>query len=608
VIGAAAGGGLHGLSEVVAVLVGGRLWIPSSGPLLIAGLVAGAALALVPGALLGRRIGGATGGLVGGTAALWALAALLAVVTDPAPFQDPAWYVHSPLAAAGALVALLVVVEGSRRMRRVGLALALASAAVLPALALTGGDVAQPSPEPGAPNVLLVTLDTTRADHIGAYGYDRIQTPILDAMASDGVLFETAVAQASVTGPSHTTLLTGQGTWTHGSLLNGIPMPPEAETLAERLQARGYRTGAFVSAYVLDGDLGFARGFQTYDDDFGMPKGGSELLPWRVREAAARRLNPDYVLERVGERTVGDALDWLARDEGPWFLWVHLFDAHGPYEPPPPYDTMYYAGDPRDPSHTSMDQVHDVAAYLAPSLEGITDVDWVVAQYDGEISYQDKQVGRLLDAAGADTLVVVTGDHGESLGDNGVWFNHGDDLTVAATQVPLLMRWPGQIPAGIRVPGPVELTDVLPTLYALLDEPVPEGLDGRSLVDTFTGGPARTHARGVCFDREANLAEREANAGRPTPPKWRMAGLLSLDHLFVHRDHADFGDQYYRSADLERDVIADEVATPQGAEAIGLLKDTARRLLQAGEGGVERSNIELSDEDRARLEALGYIE
>ncbi len=608
-LGAALAGALHGLGEAVSVLLGGLLWIPSSGPLMLAGMVAAAVLAVVPGALLGRRIGGTTGGLTGGVIALWSLAALLAIATDPPPFQEPAWFVHSPAATLGVFALLVASVEISRRAHRLSAVLAVGSLAVLPGLALVGGEPGSASTLPeDAPNVLLVTLDTTRSDHIGAYGYDRIQTPMLDGLAAQGVLFETAVAQASVTGPSHTTMLTGQGTWTHGSLLNGIPVASDTETLPERLRANGYRTGAFVSAYVLEGELGFNRGFDTYDDDFGLPKGGADLLAWRVKDAAARRLNPDYVLERVGERTVDDALDWLARGDGPWFLWVHLFDAHGPYEPPPPYDTMYYTGDPRDPSHDSMDEVAGVAAYLAPSLVGITDVEWVIAQYDGEISYQDKQVGRLLEAAGTDALVVVTGDHGESLGDNGVWFNHGDDLTVAATQVPFIMRWPGHIPAGVRVQDPVELTDLLPTVFDLLDEPVPQGLDGRSLVGTFTGGPGRTHARGVCFDREANLVDREANAGQPTPPKWRMAGLRGGDHLYVHRDHTQFGDQYYDLADPESDVIAQEVATPEGAEAISLLKDVARGLLDAGQEGVERSNIELSDEDRARLEALGYIE
>ncbi len=584
-VGAALAGALHGLAEALAVLLGGRLWITSPLPLLAAGTLAGAILAVVPGALVGLRVGRPTGGLVGGVLATWAVAALLAIATDPPPFQEPAFYVHSPLAAFAVLAALVATVELSRRLPGPGLALALGTLVLPPVLALGSGPKAAEEPWEGAPNVLLVTLDTTRADHLGAYGHPTVQTPMFDGLAAQGVLFETAVAQASVTGPSHTTVLTGLGTWSHGSLLNGIPLTADAETLPERLRARGYQTA-----------------------DFGLPKGGSELLPWRVKDAAARRLNPDYVLERVGERTVDDALDWMTQAEGPWFLWVHLFDAHGPYDPPPPFDTLYYSGDPRDPSHTSMAQVSNVAAYLAPSLEGITDVDWVIAQYDGEISYQDKQLGRLLEGAGTDALVVVTGDHGESLGDNGVWFNHGDDLTVAATQVPFALRWPEKVPAGVRVADPVELTDLLPTIYELLGEPIPEGLDGRSQVGTFTGGPGRDHARGLCFDREANVAEREANAGRPTPPRWRMAGLRGQDTLYVHREHAGFGDLFYRSEDWNSDRIAEEVSTEDGAAGIGLLKGLARGVLEAGEAGVERSAVELSDEDRARLEALGYIE
>jgi arylsulfatase A-like enzyme len=608
ILGAALAGALYGVSEAGAVLLSGQLWIRSAAPLLVSSLVAGALLSVVPGAILGRRIGGVGGSLTGGIIALWGLAGLLEIVTDPPPFQEPSWWVHSPVATVLLLASLVLAVESSRRLQRVAVGVALATLAVPFAAPLFGGASDRGTSERDSPNILFVTLDTTRADHIGAYGYAAIQTPMIDALANQGVLFEAAVSQAAVTGPSHTTLFTGLGTWSHGSLLNGIPVTDEAETMAERLRGRGYNTGAFVSAYVLEGELGFNRGFATYDDDFGMPKGGSKLLPWRVKNAAARRLNPDYVLERVGEHTVDDALDWLDQIDGPWFLWVHLFDPHGPYEPPPPFDTMYYTGDQGDPSHTSMEQVSGVASYLAPTLEGITDVDWVIAQYDGEISYVDKQVGRLLEAVGSETLVVVAGDHGESLGENGVWFNHGDDLSVAATHVPLLIRWAGRVPAGVRVPGPVELTDVLPTVYDLIDEPIPPEIDGRSLVPSFSGERIRDYARGVCFDRQANVAERESNAGRSTPPKWRMAGLRSTSHLYVHRDHTEFGDQYFRLQDPETNVISDEVSTPEGTEAIGIYRDIARALLEAGSEGVDRSAIELSDEERLRLEALGYIE
>ncbi len=609
--GAALAGGLFGLGEATAVLVEGRLWIPSPEVLLVSAFVTGALLAVLPGALLGRRIGGRFGGLAGGVLSLWALAAALEVVTDPAPYQEAPWWIDSPLALAAILAAAVVGVELCRRHRLLGTMAVLATVLLPAGSALRSRPPAPPEAPDGLPNVLLVTLDTTRADHLGAYGHPTVQTPALDAMAAEGVLFETAVAQAAVTGPSHTTLLTGQGTWTHDSLLNGIPVAPEVETLPERLRSMGYDTGAFVSAYVLDGELGFARGFEVYDDDFSLPKGSSALLPWRLKEAGLRRLDPDYVLERRGGHTVDDALSWLESAEGPWLLWVHLFDPHGPYEPPPPYDTLYYSGDPRDPSHTSMDRVEGVAAYLEPSLAGITDVDWVLAQYQGEISYADEQVARLLAAAGPDALALVSGDHGESLGDNGVWFNHGDDLTVAATQVPLIMKWTGRIPSGVRVPDPTELTDVVPTLYELLGQPVPSGLDGRSLVPTWSGSRGRDHARGVCFDREANLAERDAavSQGRPPPPpRWRMAALRGTDHLYVHRDSSGFGDQLYDLVDPEQERIAEETATPEGAERVELYRGLARELLTAGEAGVERSAIELSDEDRARLEALGYIE
>ena len=157
--------------------------------------------------------------------------------------------------------------------------------------------------------------------------------------------------------------MTGLGPWSHGVLLNGIPAPEDRVTMAERLTQEGYRTGAFVSAYVLNHTIGLSRGFSTYDDDFSALKGAEALLGARLLAAVSRNLNPDDVLERQGGATIDDAIAWLKEgDESrPYLLWVHLFDPHGPYAPPAPYDTAYYEGDPRSPTHTSMAQATGVA-------------------------------------------------------------------------------------------------------------------------------------------------------------------------------------------------------------------------------------------------------
>ena len=211
--------------------------------------------------------------------------------------------------------------------------------------------------------------------------------------------FEKAFAPIAVTGPSHYSLHSGQGPWSHGLLLNGRPLPAGAQLAAERFSELGYRTGAFVSAPVLDGNLGFNRGFDVYDDHFDWIVGFSETLWGRIWSGFQRRKDPHHVLERRAQRTMDKALHWLQTpepSESPFFVWVHLFDPSWSLSATAPWDTQYYeGGDPYDPTQVSMQQVDGVAAYLKDDLEGITDVRWPMSQYAGEISYSDSQIGRL---------------------------------------------------------------------------------------------------------------------------------------------------------------------------------------------------------------------
>lgn len=610
--GALAMGAIAGLSEALGLLGLGRLWIQRPASLLVSGTVV-VALASLPAAVIAPERS-VRGGI--GAAALFLLgvAGALAVVTDPPPFQEPPWYSGSILAALGLVGVLAGLWFAMRRLP----VLAWSGLAVAPVFAMSHRDsLPEVGPGGGGDNLLIVTLDTTRADHMSAYGYERPTSPHFDALAAQGALFEAAIAPIAVTGPSHTSLMTGSGTWDHDTLLNGIPMPRDRQTLAQSLRAQGYSTGAFVSAYVLDGKYGFSQGFEVYDDDFSALPGWERLLPGRVQAAARRRMSPNQVLERRGDLTVDQAISWLEKQQGPWMLWVHLFDAHGPYTPPPPYDTLYYAGDPRDPAHDSMAQVQNVAPYLERSLEGVRDVDWVVAQYDAEITFADAQLGRLLDAVGPgeDTLVLISADHGESLGEHGVWFNHGDDLFDASTHIPVAMRYPGHIEPGTRVSGLVEISDLAPTVYELLEVPAPESVAGDSLAGSWEG---RSVARGLAYDREANLAARELD---PTQrPTLRLVGLRSQDSLFVRRESEAFGDALYRwEADPAGEVQGMEQTQPTCAlcpvtdrDQAALFPMEVQALSQQADallsGDAARSGAELSPEDRAMLEALGYME
>ena len=468
----------------------------------------------------------------------------------------------------------------------------------------------------GQPNILWVTIDTIRADHMSAY-QSKVRTPAFDALAREGVLFEQAIAQIPVTGPSHTTMQTGTGPWTHGALLNGIPVPDDLETFPELLHTQGYATGAFVSAVVLERSMKLSRGFEVYDDDFSWLQGSGKLAAWRTIGWGKRFLNPDIVVERVAGRTVDNTLNWLDQQptDVPWLAWVHLFDPHGPYEPPEPFDAAYYSGDPRDPSHTSMDNVNHVAAYLKKSLEGIRDTDYVIAQYDGEISYTDLQIARLLQfldqqELADNTVVIINGDHGESLGENGIWFDHGDDLYDAVTHVPWAIRYPGQIKPNTVVSAPVELVDLAPTLLHYLEVDRPDTFEGRSLKPVIEGHkPLRTSARAIAFDRPANRAAREA--GEITQPTYRIVALRSNDWLFVRRDAPNEDNELY---DLTTDpgqtenILPEISANPEHQQMLEDLTLEADHVLAMGVSGVQRSNADLSAEQTEKLRALGYIE
>jgi arylsulfatase A-like enzyme/Flp pilus assembly protein TadD len=285
-------------------------------------------------------------------------------------------------------------------------------------------------------DVVLVTLDTTRADRLGCYGGGET-SPNLDGLARGGVLFRRAYSHVPLTAPSHSSLLTGLLPPRHGVRDNGgYVLKRDVTTLAEPFAEAGYRTGAFVSAFVLDRRFGLARGFATYEDDVAATAG-------------------DRMLDAVrGDVTVDRALAWLrAADPRPVFLWVHLYDPHLPYEPPEPFATRF-----KD------------------------------RPYEGEIAFMDAQVGRLLAALAArnrPTLVAAVGDHGESLGEHQE-LTHSYFIYEGTQRVPLILSLPGWIPSGETVEPLVRGVDVMPTLLEIAGLAVPAGLDGASLVPLVT--------------------------------------------------------------------------------------------------------------------------
>ncbi|MCU0303462.1 MAG: sulfatase-like hydrolase/transferase [Thermoanaerobaculales bacterium] len=299
---------------------------------------------------------------------------------------------------------------------------------------------------PGA-SVLLVTLDTTRADRLGCYGAPGAATPNLDRLAGRAFRFDHAVTPAPTTLPAHASLMTGLYPPTHGARANGeTRLDGAALTAAEIFGRKGWRTAAFVSAFVLDARYGLDQGFEVYDDRVTATAGPTFAAGTNERDAGA---------------TTDAALEWLARlrDGERFFLWVHYFDPHAPYAPPAPFSERF-AG----------------------------------RAYEGEIAYMDSQLGRLLDDLESSerlrkTLVVVAGDHGESLGEHGET-THGLFLYDSTLRVPLLVSLPGQDRGAVVDDRVVSLVDVLPSLLDLVGISLPLELDGRSMV-AASGKPSR---------------------------------------------------------------------------------------------------------------------
>jgi arylsulfatase A-like enzyme len=305
------------------------------------------------------------------------------------------------------------------------------------------------------PDVLLVTVSSLRRDRRGDH---RTDTPTLDRLAVEGSAMELAVAPSTLASEGMRAVLTGQPPWVPGD---------GGRTLTEVLAARGYETGAFVGKDELGRHTGLDAGFGVYDDDHEWPKGTDRLLSARL----GRMLG---MSDEVDQRRAGDVVEhatrFIAGREGTWFAWVHLADPEAPYDPPTPWDERYYGGhDPRDPGLSTLSPTQRVGAHHGAEIRGVTDADYVEARYDGEVSYVDAQLGRLLEAVDPSrTLVVVAGLYGENLQDGPVWFGH-EALAPASVDVPVLWWGPGRVPYAARVHAPFELTDIGATLLDFLD-------------------------------------------------------------------------------------------------------------------------------------------
>jgi arylsulfatase A-like enzyme len=316
-----------------------------------------------------------------------------------------------------------------------------------------------PRPVPSAPFV-LVTLDTFRADHLGRIGGagHRLETPNLDALADRGTLYSRALAPAPQTVPSHATLLTGEAPASHGAITNRSRL--DRPTIASQLRDAGWRTGAFVSSFVLARHTGLDAGFETYDDLLGLRE--------RIGVGSLFRDRFPPTAERRGDRTAAAAIDWLQRGTTRSFLWIHLYDPHAPYDPPPPWDRHYDASGADAPGNPQQVRA-SMAGQGWTNLFVPQDLRAAVARYAGEVSWTDAVVGTLVAALPADATIVVVSDHGESLVEHGEFLGHGRTLYEPSLRVFAIAAGPG-------------------IARAVVDDPIPLDAIGRALVPLATTG------------------------------------------------------------------------------------------------------------------------
>ncbi|MBN1826178.1 MAG: sulfatase [Candidatus Eisenbacteria bacterium] len=431
-----------------------------------------------------------------------------------------------------------------------------------------------------ARGVLLVTIDTCRADRIGAYGNGAACTPTLDRLAREGAQFADCFVQVPTTLSSHATILTSLYPRTHGVPRNGFTLGEDVRTVTQVFAERGFRTAAFVGAFPLSRSFGLDRGFEVYDDDTeSRPEGGE--------------------LERSADRVTERAVEWLAGvGDEPFFLWVHYFDPHWPYAPPEPYGRVRRPpSTPYDPA--DLDDVMAIRFGRVPF--GGDDLEAFFAAYDGEIAFVDRNLDRLLDAVPekrrGDLLTVVTGDHGEGFGEHRYWFDHGDFLWESSIHVPLILHAPLLIGGGRLVEGPVRLLDLAPTILEAAGIGAPGHYEGESLMPALSGR----------LDSRIVISE----ASKPWNVEMRGEYRNAYKSKSVRTDRWKYMVTPYQGKtelyDLEEDPREGRNLIHREQEEAERLSKTLLDWIHQKDPRVEAEDLTADDEIREKLKSLGYF-
>jgi len=451
----------------------------------------------------------------------------------------------------------------------------------IPALLMTAFLVSGCGSAERGSSVIIISVDTLRADHVSALGYERETTPNIDKLFEKSAVFTNAIVPRPKTTPSMVSMMTGLYPARHGVHRLLQPLRADITTLAEVLKEHDYRTAAFVSNYVLISELsGLDQGFDLYDDF-----------------VTERELNRDFY-ERHAEESIGLALEWLrANHREPFFLWIHLQDPHGPYRPPSPYDEKFRSS-----------ETNEIAPKLIPAyqrLGDLTDANRYIDYYDGEIRYLDKHVGTLIDEISRlniadDTLVVFTADHGESLGEHRYYFDHGARVYDATVSVPLSLSLPAVMPAA-RISQQASLIDLFPTVLDLLRIENSYGSDGESLLPVV---------RGESEHAPYGFIEGFKGLRAVRTEEWKLIFTLDGQRRVVRKElydlAADPGEA--RNIILSKSAVAARLEKPLLDWIAREPKDDHRDKDYLGENWVYGPKKRpLSDDMRQRLRSLGYV-
>jgi len=500
---------------------------------------------------------------------------------------------------AVAIVSLLIGLTLDGLLRRNAKVLyAVTAVAIILTLFKSGASFDASAPS-SSPNVLIVTFDTTRADRIGAWGGDA-STPYIDKLASEGVRFSQAIAPAPLTEASHLSILTGQPVYQTGVVANGTILGDRPALLSRRFSESGYVTGGFVSGFPLHGKYGWTQGFDVYDDDFGAVAGLHRLTIVKAWDQLT--LPGNTLRERPGRQTIDRALGFIRdNSEQPFFMWVHLFDPHAPYD----VSDQELEAAPRD------GEPLDLPYYWPPPHASITSTDWLIDAYEAEISMTDALFGELLDSLeqegiSGNTIVAFTADHGESLLEHDYLFDHGDYLYDASLWVPLVIKAPNLPVSGIVQDCQVSLVHLAPTLAELAGIPDIEAAPGSgvSLMNELTGAP--------CTERPAVASNVAARFVDDPPVDHALRTILDhgadVDGEPLGRRpskyilHGAGGESLF---DLAEDPVettnlaSDRISTANSGRAV------VERLI---DGGSEIQNPESDAGTIEALRALGYVE